>query len=262
MEVDISDILDSVHSQPPHPDASATSTLASLSWTALADHMALTRCWTSERSTPHLLPYPTQLLERIQLRLRAQVERVEELAAGIPSKTTMTTAATTTIGNANANLNLTLAILQTDLSRTQFLLRSLLRARLAKLTAYASHYLSLLQSSSSPGADLASPAEAAFLTHHQALLTRFYDDAVLGSLPVSLRGLQDTAGGVRMVEGPDPEGTGTVFVRCLVDEWESSGDSSLRGGSGQRMSFRRGEVWVVRWADAEEGVLSGDLELL
>lgn len=41
-------------------------------------------------------------------------------------------------------LNLKLSILQTDLSRTQYLIRSFLRQRLAKITRFSMHYLLLI----------------------------------------------------------------------------------------------------------------------
>ena len=246
MDLDISDILADVHS-------SSLSSQEHLASTAHLDHQQLTRLWTSERACPDILPWPTELMQRVMSRVRAQIRRIEDLAAGIVP--------TNTAGNAgNQNLNLTLSILQTDLSRTQFLVRSLLRQRLVKLTQHAAYYLTQLTADTKE--TLLSPSEVEFLRGHQALLGGLYGASFLEAFPAQLRRLDDTAGGVSMVEGP--EGKGSVFVRCLGERWDSDGgedeDEDPDRGGGLRM--RRGQVWVVRWEDVKKGVLEGSLELL
>lgn len=257
MELDISDILADVHS-------SSLSPQDQLASTAHLDHQQLTRLWTSERTCPDILPWPTELMQRVMARVQAQIARIEDLAAGIvptnmPGHGGSGTGSGT--GTGNQNLNLTLSILQTDLSRTQFLVRSLLRQRLAKLTKHAAYYLAQL-SAAETKETLLSPAEAEFLRGHQALLAGLYGASFLEAFPAQLRRLDDTAGGVSMVEGP--EGKASVFVRCLSERWGRSGegedDDDDGGGGGLRM--RRGDVWVVRWEDVKKGVLSGSLELL
>ena len=207
-------------------------------------------------------------MARITARVRGQITRIEDLAAGIvPTNLGRNPGGGPGVGN--QNLNLTLSILQTDLSRTQFLVRSLLRQRLAKLTEHAGYYLAQL-SSDTKETPLLSPAEVAFLRQHQTLLSGLYGASFLEAFPVQLRGLADTAGGVSMVEGP--EGKGAVFVRCLVERWgsegeeeeeeEEEGDGVLDRGGGGGLRMRRGQMWVVRWEDVKRGVLDGRLELL
>ena len=60
-----------------------------------------------------------------------------------------------------------------------------------------------------------------------------------------------------MVEGPDVQEA--VFVRCLGEHWESDPGAD---GEGIELRMRRGEVWVVRWEDVQDGVKAGALELL
>ena len=59
MEVDISDILASVSTPTVPPRA--------------RDLQALTRAWINERSSPELLPYPTELIERSTDGVKRQV---------------------------------------------------------------------------------------------------------------------------------------------------------------------------------------------
>ncbi|KAI9738761.1 MAG: GINS complex subunit [Cirrosporium novae-zelandiae] len=90
------------------------------------DLQALTRAWVSERCAPEVLPWPTELMDRVMGRVRRQIEKIEDLTAS----TTATPSST-----------FPLIILQTDLSRVQFLVRSYLRTRLSKLSNHALFYL-------------------------------------------------------------------------------------------------------------------------
>ena len=246
MDLDIDDILADVH----RPTYNDTDSFASLASSATLDHQQLTRFWTSERTCPEILPWPTDLMTRVMKRIQSQIAKIEDRAAGImPS------------GKSNQNLNLTLSILQTDLSREQFIVRSLLRQRLDKITRYAMHYLTMEESVKG---GLLSKEEVQFLSSHQALLGNFYSASFLSAFPSTLQKLDDKTGGVSMVEGPD--GKTAVFIRCLAERWSngvgSSGfddDDDVDGGN---LHMQRGQVWVVRWEDVRHGVRNGHLELL
>ena len=282
MDVDISDILADVSRLPSSyaaGDPTTYSQLLSDPQSTHTDFQALIRAWTNERMAPSLLPYPTALMSRTMTRLREQISRIEDLTSDPTSyegsfhaNGYANTISRGKGGGASAqNLNLTLSILQTDLSRTQFLLRSLLRQRLAKLTTHAAFYLGSLDADTKK--HLLSDDEVRFLRSHQALLSDLYSASFLEALPAGLRRLDDNAGGDRMVEGPD--GLGAVFVRCLGEGWDNEDDGGGAGGGegdgdgvgGEAMfktglRMRRGEVWVVRWRDVRQGVVAGELELL
>jgi GINS complex subunit 4 len=273
MDIDISDILASVS----RPTGSHHTSLTDTS--VHTDHQQLIRAWTSERCTPSLLPYPAPLIARITSRLQLQIQRIEDLTSSMPDSSMNGYAPSTNDElSRSKNLNLILSVLQTDLGRTQFLLRSYLRQRLGKLTTYPVHYLQLLdrqpesqsnQSSTSASAPLLSDSEAHFLRHHQALLSNFYSTSFLDSLPARLRRLDDTSGGMgnNMVDAPDP--ASAVVVRCLEDFWGNA-EEVERGRDGKEgeekasveLRMRRGEVWVVRWGDVRGGVVGGALEVL
>ncbi|KAJ5545300.1 GINS complex [Penicillium sp. DV-2018c] len=258
--MDIDDILASVDHGPGASHESAA-----------IDHQLLTRFWVSERAVTEVLPWPAPLMERIMDRIRKQIETIEDLAAS--SDTMHLTSNTTT--NTNPNLNLRLSILQTDLARTQYLVRSLLRARLAKLTKYSMHYLVLLSSrnknplsqtqstasSQNPNSrpedsvpdisslsDLSplSESEASFLHAHQTLLAGHYGSSFMGAFPQKLRRLDDNAGGTSMIQGPELKEV--VFVRCLGAEVPVVvGSEEEEGGDEMGVTMRMGDVWVVRW---------------
>ena len=246
MDLNIDDILAGVsHPHQLHPSQFSQPQIDPS--TSLLDHQNLVRAWTTERCTSHLQPYPTELLQIIMARVQAQITKIEDLSNSDPNSTN---------GISNQNLNLTLSILQTDLSRTQFLFRSLLRCRLSKITKHAAFYLEQLNNSETK-AGLLGDSEIQFLRNHQALLSAFYSGSFLDAFPPQLRRLDDRAGGNSMVEGPDMQEA--VFTRCLVEHWESDpGDD----GEGIELRMRKGEVWVVRWEDIQDGVKLGMLELI
>ncbi|KAL4784315.1 GINS DNA replication complex subunit Sld5 [Aspergillus varians] len=266
MEID--DILASVD----HSDVSSPQSTA-------LDHQLLTRFWVAERSVPELLPWPARLMDRMMERVRKQIETIEDLAAASSDPSAASTTAT-----------LTLSILQTDLSRTQYLLRSLLRQRLSKLTKHSMHYLLLSSASAAapippPASGSAeakhqqpedsvpipaltaqlksplSPSEADFLYTHQTLLARHFGSSFLSSFPPQLRRLDDNAGGTSMVQGPDRKEV--VFVRCLAEEVNvvaPPGDGVDEEVVGATM--RMGDVWVVRWEGVRSAWERGDVEIL
>ncbi|KAJ9605295.1 hypothetical protein H2200_009952 [Cladophialophora chaetospira] len=266
MDIDISDILADVSRSQTHTTSSSHQ-YGSTDTDAFTDHQLLTRAWTSERCAPDLLPYPTDLMTRVMSRVQAQISRIEDLASGMGEDTY--SYATNGVGKQGGtqNANLVLAILQTDLSRTQFLVRSLLRQRLAKITKYATYYLKQHLDSESKTSTILSTSEVAFLRHHQALLGELYDSSFLNAFPQGLRRLDDSSGGVPMIEGPD--GSIAVIVRCLSEgTWSNERDVddvrdlTQEEGASVVLSMRRGEIWVVRWRDVKKAVERGEIELL
>ncbi|KAJ6076561.1 hypothetical protein N7499_008542 [Penicillium canescens] len=280
--MDIDDILASVDRG---PGASRES--------AALDHQLLTRFWVAERAVSEVLPWPAPLMERMMDRVRMQtttdksilLDRNNRRSRRLirrhrPQKTTNTH---------NPNLNLRLSILQTDLARTQYIIRSLLRARLAKITKYSMHYLVHLASrnknplsqtqstnissqnpnqqpedsipdiSSSDDLTPLSEPEAAFLHSHQTLLAGHYAGSFMGAFPRQLRRLDDNAGGTSMIQGPELREV--VFVRCLGVEVPVVVGGEEDGGD-FGVTMRMGDVWVVRWEGVKAAWGKGEVELL
>ncbi|KAL2398533.1 hypothetical protein ABEF93_001073 [Exophiala dermatitidis] len=292
IDIDISDILAEV-SRPTNANSQSQPSYSDTD--AFTDHQLLTRAWTSERCAPELLPYPSDLLDRVMARSQAQITKIEDLASSGGEGLTAPSLAANNYGGRSRNVtsstpqntNLVLSILQTDLSRTQFLVRGFLRQRLHKITKHAGWYLAQLEQAESGaesgggGYGYLSRAEAQFLRAHQALLSDFYGASFLNAFPQALRRLDDSTGGVPMVEPPDADTA--VVVRCLSSEgrgrdegegvWSNEpdlddmsqgvSDQDKRGGGATvELRMRRGEVWVVRWRDVRGGVERGELELL
>ncbi|MCJ1393990.1 GINS complex subunit [Xylographa bjoerkii] len=216
--MDISDILTSVSAHPSPPAQSL-------------DLQALTRAWVNERVAPEVLPWPEELMGRVMRGVAKLIERVEEQTATMDPKT-----------------NFLVVIMQTELERWKFLVRSFLRARIAKIDKHILHYLSPTQRTR------LSTSEIQYATTHQTLLHAHYHSSFLAQFPVGLQKLDDTAGGIAMVEVPDAEKA--VFVRGLRP------DPVRVSVEGTEMDFQvgRGEVVVVRWSAVKSAVEDGDLE--
>jgi len=221
------------------------------------DLQDLTRAWVAERSAPELLKYAScariyfvshsmclanasgswpsdGLFERINDNIKRQIERVEEMTGDMDPKT-----------------NFALIVIQTELERFKYLVRSYLRARLAKIDRHALHYLS----TDDLRARL-SDMEMAYATRHQALLHNHYLSSFLSSFPPALQNLNDTAGNIAMVDAPDLESA--VFIRLLSD-------SAVRGrgvDGDDDADFQESDIVILRWSDAKPFVESGRAELV
>ncbi|RYP91635.1 hypothetical protein DL770_002261 [Monosporascus sp. CRB-9-2] len=199
------------------------------------DLQALTRAWVAERSAPELLNWPSDgFFERINDRIKQQIEKVEEMTGDMDPKT-----------------NFALIVIQTELERYKFLVRSYLRARIAKIDRHTLHYLY----TPALRARL-SPTELAYATRHQALLHNHYLSSFLSSFPPSLQNLNDTAGNISMIDTPDVDAA--VFIRLLQDTRVRGRGTDADG----EMNGKNGDVVFLRWSDARELLDSGRAELV
>lgn len=246
--MDISDILRELNAPHLNRDPFASSSPSNGLHPGQADLQALTRAWINERGATELLPWPKDnLIERVTGLIKSQISLVEELTGDMDPKT-----------------NFSLIIIQTEVERWKFIVRSLLRARIAKIDKHPLFYLR----ENGGTADRMGEQERLYAERHQMLLEGHYNASFMGAFPETLRGLEDKVGSVHMVEGPDLEGA--VFGRGLVggegDEEDGEGEGTrirVRGRDGDGVaSVGRGEVIVARWADVRGAVERGDMELV
>ena len=101
-----------------------------------------------------------------------------------------------------------------------------------------------------------SASELLYANTHQTLLEAHYRSSFLTQFPTSLQRLDDTAGGISMVEQPDTDTA--VFVRVLRDIEVPI----VIEGTDTDFEMRRGDVYVVRWSAVREYVMNGDAELI
>ncbi|KAI0009117.1 GINS complex, Sld5 component [Xylariaceae sp. FL0662B] len=199
------------------------------------DLQALTRAWVAERCSPELLYWPADgLFERINDRIKQQIEKVEEMTGDMDPKT-----------------NFALIVIQTELERFKYLVRSYLRARIAKIDKHTLHYLSTPELRAR-----LSPTEQAYATRHQALLHNHYLSSFLSSFPPALQNLNDTAGNISMIDMPDLDTA--VFIRLLKDTLVQGRGTDADG----EMNGKNGDIVILRWSDAKPLVDSGLAEVI
>jgi len=202
---------------------------------ASKDIQNLTTAWIAERSAPEIMPFQAALVDRLTERIRQQIELVE-----------MET------GNLDPTSNFRLILVQTELERVKYLVRAYLRIRMHKIDKYSFHILS----NASVRSKLA-PSEVSYLKSHLALLNNHFLSSFLRNFPEQLRRLDDTAGGISMVEEPDMDSA--VFCR-VVREVQNA---VVRiPGTDTEFELAKGDVYVVRYSAVREFVVSGDVELI
>ncbi|KAL8830985.1 MAG: hypothetical protein Q9191_001134 [Dirinaria sp. TL-2023a] len=200
----------------------------------MRDLQELTRAWVTERSAPEILQWPVALMDRVLEGIRRQIELVEEQT-----------------GTTDPKANFRLIIIQTELERFKFLVRSFLRTRMAKIDAHALHYLL-----TSSAMSRLSPSELQYARKHQSLLQQHYQSSFLAQFPSSLQSLDDTNGGISMIETPDADRA--VFTRALRD----TDEPIYVEGTDTYFEMKRGDVFVVRWSAVKTLVEEGAAELI
>lgn len=180
---------------------------------------ALTQAWVSERTAPEILPYNEGLIDSASTRLRSQITLVEQ----------------TEIHDARTNFKL--VIIQTEIERVKYLLRSYLRTRLHKIDRYALHCLR------NPDVMVKlSVLERQYVQKHEAILAKHYYSSFVKDLPESgnMRKLDDTAAaGLSMIEVPDLK----QAVFCKVTK---SIDDPIRLGT-ESIELEAGNVLLIRY---------------
>jgi len=101
------------------------------------------------------------------------------------------------------------------------------------------------------------PSEISYLKSHLALLNNHYLSSFLRNFPEQLRRLDDTAGGISMVEEPDMDSA--VFCRVVKDVQ----DAVVRiPGTETEFELAKDDLYVVRYSAVRQFVVSGDVELI
>ncbi|KAK9355351.1 hypothetical protein V1523DRAFT_438683 [Lipomyces doorenjongii] len=199
------------------------------------DLKSLVRLWISERTCPDILPYAHDLLDTMLDRVREQVEVIE---------------VNTTSGDAGGGAKLKLLFVETEVERVKFLVRGYLRARILKIDKYYMHILNNLDMQTR-----LSQSELRYAKRRGNQLKRYYDLRFLSSLPPSLQRLDDTAGGLQMVEMPDLNEV--VFIRVLHDV---PGEVDL--GNDDKIELRTGNIYVLPYKVIRRHIDNGDVQLV
>jgi GINS complex subunit 4 len=207
----------------------------------------LFRLWRNERAGPELLPAPTELVQDVLELLSLQTENLAATKAGL---------------RANSTCAAIVDCLQhMDAERIKFVLKSFLRARLAKIER---NWASFQPVWNPQGAEALRaclmPAEQDFLDSFTASLLECLNESVLSKLPSELASLQDPdmlGDGATPVALP-PSITSHVICRVRRDIGEVVVDPLSRATA----DLSRGDVFVLQYQVIRDYLRSGDIELV
>lgn len=161
------------------------------------EYQQFVQAWISERTAPELLPYQQQLIDSILKRLREQIEIIELNSIELESS--------------DADIKLKLLIIENEIERVNFLVRSYLRCRLSKIDKFSIYINNNLDEM-----EKLSHNELKYMNQHFKILLELYSHSFLDRLPEHLRSLDDTSGGISMIS--EPNFNKFVFIRVVSDK--------------------------------------------
>ncbi|TPX31344.1 hypothetical protein SmJEL517_g05305 [Synchytrium microbalum] len=180
------------------------------------DVKSLTQAWVNERCAPEVLPYEDGLMTNLMEMLEVQSANVDTLRDG------------------RADAAFLQVLYQQEMERIKFVMRSYLRARLAKIEEHVMHYLQEAEHRRK-----LSPKELVFAERYDELIRKHHLKSSLESLPPALQRL-DEGGDISMITTPDLDDA--VFCRVIQDVGDFQIDD--RGNS---VSMERDNVYILRY---------------
>ncbi|KAI8591022.1 hypothetical protein BDZ88DRAFT_450703 [Geranomyces variabilis] len=199
------------------------------------DIKSLTQCWINERCAPELLPYADDLVRGLMEMIEAQAANIEARREGGEGS-----------GGPSPDAAFLAVLLQQEIERIKFLIRSYLRARLAKIQQHTQHILQ-----EELYRNRLSFEELAFAERFQELLTKHFKRSYLDDLPAFLQKLD----GARMVSTPELEDA--VFCRIKED----IGGFQLES-SDEILTMRTNNIYFLRYNAIRRLMEDGKVELI
>ncbi|ESK84067.1 dna replication complex gins protein sld5 [Moniliophthora roreri MCA 2997] len=195
----------------------------------------LMRHWMNERHCPDILPAEEDLLSSLLDHIRRQSDAVQ-LLRGEPST--------------SEEEHLRITLVQTEVERVKFVVRSYVRTRLYKIEKYARWIMQNPEIQTR-----ITKSEQAHASRHANLTDRHLHQSVLQSLPETQSHLDDTPIFMPpMVTTPD--NSRPVFVHALRS------CAPIRFADGTSLQMERGHISLMPYSAAEELLLQGDVELV
>lgn len=148
----------------------------------------LEQAWLRERLSPELCAFPQKIISSVCAQIDIQRQRIELLEQSADRFRSV--------------------ILQTELERVGFLLRSLIRSRISKIEEYPLFY------SQEQNLKRLGPVERHYLNQHNKILFRHMSKTVLDNLPEKFRRIDDTQDRVSMIDAPPIDDA--VFCRVTA----------------------------------------------
>ncbi|ANB13896.1 Sld5p [Sugiyamaella lignohabitans] len=206
----------------------------------------LKKAWLAERMSPDILAFQTSLIDRLMDRIRIQAAYIEENSMADFHN--------------SGDIKMKLLIVESELERIKFLVRGYLRTRLSKIDKYTIYIIQSGENQQEGNADqfdlrlLLSPQEIQYMERHHRILLNLYNTQFLSALPAQLQRLDDSSGGISMVEEPDLDKP--VFIRVL-----ETVERPIRVGLDE-ITLEKGNIYVLRYSAISKYLIGGEVELI
>lgn len=195
----------------------------------------LMRHWQDERHAPDILPFQGEVVERALQLLGEQGELVLRLQ---------------TRDDTSEEEHFKMMLVQTEMERVKFVVRSYLRTRLYKIEKYAPYLLSTPEIQ-----PRLSAMELAHAAKYGDLIAAQFHSAVLVNLPESMRGLTDDAPYMPSIITPPDKSVG-VFAHTRAS------CQGMRLPDGTLENWNKGGFKLIQYRSIEGALRSGDVELV
>ncbi|KAI0764156.1 GINS complex Sld5 component [Trametes elegans] len=195
----------------------------------------LIRHWMNERHSPDILPGQEMLLGRLLDHIRKQSNDVELLRADPDS---------------SEEEHFRIMLVQTEVERVKFVIRSYVRTRLHKIEKYAKFI-----SASEEMHERLSKAELDHARRYSRLVEYHFDHSVLQSLPEQQRSLEEDVAFMPPMT-PSPDKTRPVFAHALQD------CPPVRLPDGTMSEMQKGQISLIPYHVIEQLLLRGEVELV
>ncbi|KAI3656776.1 hypothetical protein MP638_001123 [Amoeboaphelidium occidentale] len=197
-----------------------------------SDLHKLKEAFIRERTLPELLPFEFETVQNVSEQLQHQMNYIKEC------------------NRLNRNPNNLLELLELELLRTKFYLKSYLRQRLLKIEEYSDH---LSFSGNYEKEDLMAMPELEYLLQFQDLKQRFLQKSSTMNLPTPLQSLSD--GGDALMKKPDV--AKHVFVRVK----ESIGDCLLNQGT-IPATFIKNDYYIIKYEYVKQYIQEDRMQVI
>ncbi|KAI0631542.1 GINS complex Sld5 component [Trametes polyzona] len=195
----------------------------------------LIRHWMNERHAPDILPGQELLLGRLLDHIRKQSSDVDLLRADPDS---------------SEDEHFRIMLVQTEVERVKFVIRSYIRTRLHKIEKYA-RYISATPEMH----EKLSKAELDHARRYSRLVEYHFNQSVLQSLPEQQRSLEENVAFMPPMT-PEPDKLRPVFAHALQD------CPPMRLPDGTMSEMQKGQISLVPYYVVEHLLLRGEVELV
>ncbi|KAI0350303.1 GINS complex Sld5 component [Trametes cingulata] len=195
----------------------------------------LIRHWMNERHAPDILPGQEMLLGRLLDHIRKQCNDVELLRADPDS---------------SEEEHFRIMLVQTEVERVKFVIRSYVRTRLHKIEKYARHI-----SATPETHEKLSKAELDHARRYARLMEYHFNQSVLQSLPEQQRSLEENVAFMPPMTR-EPDKIRPVFAHALQD------CPPMRLPDGTMSEMQKGQISLVPYYVVEHLLLRGEVELV